>query len=137
MLHRFSPVKLSLPVFGLALWLVSVGSAWAAAAPAHSDAEVVKKECGACHYPYARDWLPAYSWKQILDHLDDHFGDDASIDEKTRQRILSYMVGKRSTAIPLRVTEMDWWRNVHGGATIDAYAQKNGFSLSNCEKCHR
>lgn len=115
--------------------LLPLRSGWAAA---FSDAEITEKECGACHYAYARDWLPAYSWKQIVDHLDDHFGENATLDDKTRQRILTYLVAQRPTDIPIRVTETDWWKTAHGGgASIETYAEAKGFKVSNCEKCHR
>lgn len=119
-----------------ALFAVTSHPTWAA--PATSDAELTKAECGACHFPFARDWLPAYSWKQIMDHLDDHFGDNAALDDATRARIESYLIGERSAAIPIRITEMDGWKGTHGGGTtIETFAQQKGFAVSNCEKCHR
>lgn len=119
-----------------ALSLASARHTHAAAADV-SDAELTKKECGACHFPYARDWLPGYSWKQILEHLDDHFGENATLKDDVRKRIENYMIGDRDTEIPTRVTKADWWVAAHGGPSIYSYALKQGFSVSQCEKCHR
>lgn len=122
---------------GLLIGLTALSALPVRAATPPSDAAVVKKECGTCHYAYARDWLPAYAWKQIVDHLDDHFGENAMLDDKTRERVLSYLVGVRSTEIPLRITESDWWLRAHGGPSIKTYAEQKGFKVSNCEQCHR
>ncbi len=107
-----------------------------AAAKKLSDRKLAVKECGACHYFYSNRFLPAYSWKKIIDNLDNHFGEDASLDEASRKRILSYMVGNRSVDIPIRITDTGWWKQAHGTRVV-MYAKKNKIRVSECGKCHR
>ena len=125
-------------VYALAVLFVASGlySGQAAASAAVSDQELAKNECGACHFYYSRDFLPAFSWKKILDNLDNHFGEDASLDENSRVRILSYLAGLRSTEIPIRITKTGWWKQAHG-ARFRAFAAKNNIKAGNCGSCHR
>jgi len=101
-----------------------------------TDQELAKKECSDCHFFYDRQFLPAFSWKRIIDNLDDHFGDDATVDEPIRTRILSYMAGGRSTDIPMRITKSRWWLQAHG-ANFEAFAAKSNVKVGNCGACHR
>lgn len=116
--------------------------------PAHANhaqpgnMELTEKECGACHYYYSPKFMPAYSWKLIVDTLSDHFGDDASLDEASTQRILAYLTQGRSTVppanlkkIPIHITNMVWWRRAHGTKFIEKAAQDK-ITLSNCANCH-
>ena len=50
------------------------------------------KECGACHMAYPPTLLPAVSWRKIVATLDDHFGENASLDKETRDKIEAYLV---------------------------------------------
>lgn len=106
------------------------------------DVELAEQECGECHYYYSEKFMPAYSWKRIMDTLDNHFGEDASLDEATAQRILSHLSQGQSTAtpphikhVPIRVTNMTWWRRAHGTKFIEKAAQDK-ITLSNCANCH-
>jgi len=66
---------------------------------------LAKKEGGACHYYFSKEFLTAFSWKILINNLGDHFGEDARLDEETRRRILTYMAAGRSMNMPLRATE--------------------------------
>lgn len=101
-----------------------------------SEKKLAIKECGACHYFYPSKYLPAYSWKKIIDNLDNHFGEDASLDETSRKRVLSYMVGNRSVEIPIRITKTSWWKQIHGPRIL-ASAKKRNMPVAECDKCHR
>ena len=55
------------------------------------DNDIYKKECGSCHFAYPAGLLPSGSWNKMMSNLGDHFGDDASVDEKTFQTLSSYL----------------------------------------------
>lgn len=100
------------------------------------------KECGACHLAYQPQLLPAESWQRLFGQLDDHFGEDASLDDVTRQEILDYyLVGAGRQAqpesAPLRITELGWWVRAHRpGEVREADWAKARFK-GNCTACHR
>ena len=50
-----------------------------------------REECGACHMAYPPVLLPAASWDRIMSGLDDHFGDNAELDARTREQLLGYL----------------------------------------------
>ncbi|ROR34642.1 diheme cytochrome c [Inmirania thermothiophila] len=49
------------------------------------------EECGACHMAYPPALLTAAEWARIMDRLDAHFGDDASLDPATAARVRAYL----------------------------------------------
>lgn len=99
-----------------------------------TDATVVK-ECSECHMPYSPRLLPSSSWRKIMGNLDNHFGEDASISNATRQKIERYLVSQsRSNATgPIRISQSRWFRREHSG-DVTRYKAK---SWSNCMACHR
>jgi len=120
----------------MSLSLMATPSAQAAVTKPLTDQELTLQECGACHFPYPGKYLPAYSWKKIIDNLSNHFGGDASLDKESRRRILKYMAAGRSLEIPIRITKSAWWKRIHGRA-VKAMAAKGHIVVSNCGKCHR
>lgn len=128
--------SLSLAFAGGVLVCISNLPALAVGPPQLSDQELARRECGDCHFFYSREFLPAYSWQKILDNLDDHFGENASIDAPVRKHILAYLAGGRSLEVPVRITEQDWWKRAHGSG-FKAYAAQNNILVSDCGKCHR
>lgn len=47
--------------------------------------------CGACHFAYQPELLPAASWKKILESTDKHFGETVDLDESARPDISGYL----------------------------------------------
>lgn len=107
------------------------------------------KECGACHMAYQPGFLPQRSWREIMSNLPDHFGEDASLDEATRQKIEDYLLANAADAgrartggndepAILRISDLPWFRREHGARTR-ARAESNAQigSMSNCVACHR
>lgn len=121
-----------------------------------SDA-TYNKECGSCHFPYQPGLLPAASWQKLLDAkaLEDHFGDNAELDDATRKHVLDFAVDhaadnsyyKRSRKImsslrnneaPLRIMAVPYIEDLH--ESIPSKLVKNNpqvKSFSNCNKCHQ
>jgi len=54
--------------------------------------ELTENECGACHFLYPAAMLPDTSWRKIMETLENHFGEDASLNTQTTQAITKYLV---------------------------------------------
>ncbi|MFQ5735407.1 MAG: cytochrome b/b6 domain-containing protein [Thermodesulfobacteriota bacterium] len=136
--------------------------------PAHERAGVVDKsgsvvtvpvneawetECSACHGLFHPTLLPAVSWRRVMAGLDEHFGDDASVDEQTASEIEGYLVSysaDRSTSeasrkilasiegkdAPLRITETGYWVYKHSDIPDRVWKRASVSSRSNCAACH-
>lgn len=117
--------------------------------------ERYRTECGSCHFAYQPGLLPHYAWERIMDTLREHYGDDASLDEKQAAEIRSYLINNaadrtsqsRSRAfaeksgdhdtLP-RITETSYFRHEHyeiPARLVQANADVGSFS--NCQACHR
>lgn len=119
--------------------------------------ELYTEECSACHFAFPPGFLPERSWKLLMAGLEDHFGDDASLDEEDVQQILTFLqnnsadqsVYKRSrkvmasldnakTPTPLRITKVPYIADKHHlipkKYILDNEKVK---SLSNCNACHQ
>lgn len=105
-----------------------------------------KTECSACHNAYPAEFLPAASWNKILDTLDQHFGEDASLPPDQVSVIRDYLTAQadpNAGAIdpanpPLRITELPWYLEEHGKRlTARAKADPAIGTMSNCAACHQ
>ena len=115
------------------------------------------EECGSCHFAYQPGLLPEASWRKLMDAkaLADHFGENAELDDSTRQKLLDVLVAssaeksryKRSKKImsslgdseaPLRITKTPYFVDKHEDVG-DEYVKNNSKvkSLSYCNKCHQ
>ncbi len=119
--------------------------------------DLYNESCGECHYAYQPGLLPKRSWEKMMlpDELEDHFGENAELDDEDRVEILQFLVDnaadtsfyKRSSKInrsipddvvELRITEVPYIKRKHKPMT-DKYVKNNPKvkSLINCNKCHR
>ena len=55
------------------------------------DNIIYKDECGSCHMAYSPGLLPVDSWKKVMLNLEDHFGDNAELEQSTYQELLEYL----------------------------------------------
>jgi Dihaem cytochrome c len=111
------------------------------------------KECGVCHLAYQPQLLPKRSWVKIMNTLDNHFGENASLDEAARTQILSYVVGNSAetsrseasrkilssindTDTPLRISDTPYYKRKHRKIQPDVFKRKSILSPSNCAGCH-
>ena len=115
---------------------------------------VVQEECGACHMAYAPAMLPARSWQRMMAGLDQHFGDNASLDAATAARVGNYLAthaadapgqphrgaklvrGLPGSAAPLRISELPGWVNQHRKVSAREWADPAVRSKANCSACH-
>ncbi len=117
-----------------------------AASPWIVENTTAQEECSACHMAYAPGFLPKRSWQAIVNNLSDHFGEDASLSEAARQEIELYFTavapqevnGVAANAVPLRITDLRWFRGEHGSRLRTRAANDPNIStISNCSACHR
>jgi hypothetical protein len=107
-----------------------------------------KDECGSCHVPYPPNLLPAGGftsggWRPIMRDLRNHYGDDATLDEATRQKIEQYLVQNaahsdrrvRTRSEPPRVTTTLWFHRNHG-TVKSSFGDPAVGGAANCNACH-
>lgn len=115
--------------------------------------KTVLKECSACHMAFPPAFLPARSWRALMSGLDEHFGENAALDEATARHITDYLVanaadaggnnrrvlrGVKASDTPLRITETPWWIREHRGEVRPgAFRDPRVGSKANCVACHR
>jgi hypothetical protein len=101
-------------------------------------------------YPAA--FLPARSWRKLLDNLPNHFGEDASLEPTTAGAISDYLAahaadtpdgdsdflrGVAPTDAPLRISETPFWINIHSAQVrAEDFADPSVLTKSNCIGCH-
>ena len=116
-----------------------------------SGEQLYKTDCAECHMAFQAEFLPQRSWNTILQTLDNHFGEDASMDPAAMEAIRAYLNGNAADAggrrgwamrgvgdgvYILRITEMPWWQREHRGEVSNAAWTRAG-SKANCTACHR
>ena len=112
-------------------------------------------ECTSCHVGYLPGFLPERSWKKLIADLDNHFGENASLDDPVREEIQKYLVKnaadmpaatKRSKKIakmisasdtPLRITETPFWTRKHAAIKAYVWKREKVGSKAHCDSCHR
>ncbi|HJL60380.1 MAG TPA: hypothetical protein QF517_00375 [Pseudomonadales bacterium] len=112
------------------------------------------EECGACHLAFHPGLLPEKSWQGIMKSLEDHFGDNAELDQETASHLSTYLKEqalKKGTPTriskmlrnmpeepPLRITELPAFIAAHHEVAkqFEVEKHKEGF-LSPCDDCHR
>lgn len=123
------------------------------------DVDVVQNplyqsECAACHFAYQPGLLPQASWGRIMDNLENHFGDDASLDAQQTQKIRGYLLANaadqskksrsRSFAkgpvakdtLP-RITTTRYFERKHDEVPMRLVRDNPTVgSFSNCQACH-
>ncbi|MCW8891393.1 MAG: diheme cytochrome c [Sedimenticola sp.] len=112
-------------------------------------------ECGSCHFPYQPGLLPATSWEQIINNLDDHFGENAELPESQLKSLRNYllnnaagrtryglpnkiMAAQGDHPLPLRITELRYFLHEHSEIPSKMVQDNpNVKSFSNCDRCHQ
>lgn len=110
--------------------------------PAQTNAKW-QKECSGCHVAYAPSFLPAESWRKIMDGLDKHFDSNASLTAEENKEITDFLVKNASNrwsapTAPLRISEAAWFKREHSTRHIPLATWKNPQvkSPANCQACH-
>lgn len=116
---------------------------------------IYKEECGSCHLAFLPGFLPKRSWEKMMATLDDHFGENASLDDDPRQEITTFLVGNAADAktstprskriakmvaeseSPLRITETVFWQRKHYSIKRYVWKREKIGTKAKCEACHR
>jgi len=113
--------------------------------------QLTNNECSACHFAYPASMLPAASWKKIMSSLENHFGEDASLDAETLNHVTEYLIaeagdtefwsskfvrGLDSQNPPIRVTETKYWISQHPAISKENLQSGLAGLKANCAVCH-
>lgn len=153
--HAARPVAAALAIFGLAA-MTAGAVAWTGSfpipfVPSGPVPAVWQKECGDCHTPHHPSLLPAASWASIMTALDDHFGEDASLEASKVEKIRAWLAAhaaerydtraansfrKPDADEPLRITATARWKRIHREIPAETYKRKEIGGPANCGACH-
>ncbi len=112
---------------------------------------VWQTECGDCHMAFPPVLLPAQSWSQLMAHLDDHFGEDASLPEAKVKEISAFLAANAaetsdsfaanrfrrvSADRPLEITGTPFWVRRHHEIADATFKASPVNSKQNCAACH-
>lgn len=134
-MKRFTPLLLCL----------LAGVAAADRMPVPADAPpAFKGECGSCHLHFPPALLDAQDWRRVMSSLDDHYGDNAALDETVRRQLEDFLVrnagsGRRTAGAgnPPRITATGWFRREHDEVAPATWKDERVGSAANCAACHR
>lgn len=131
---------------GLTLAAALVASAAQASEHERSRVPLPKpyvQECAACHLAYPPGMLPAASWGRLMTGLDQHFGTNASLDEKDVRFISDWLMSnadarhRASNPVPQdRITRTEWFQRKHRHIATATWRLPSVRSASNCLACH-
>jgi len=100
-------------------------------------------ECGGCHMAFAPALLTAPGWRRVMATLDKHYGDNATLDAKTRGEIEAFLVRHASTrgkmvgqGDPPWLTRTPWFQREHRKVPDSLWRDTRVVSASNCAACH-
>ena len=110
-------------------------------------------ECGSCHTLYPPSLLPRASWSKMMDNLEDHFGEDASLDEATRVSIKEYLMKNSAESSTkesafyilesikgnqdiIAITQTPYWKKRHAEIDKSIFSRNEIKSKANCKACH-
>ncbi len=113
---------------------------------------VYKVACGACHFAYQSELLPAASWEKILAGLGDHFGEQVTLTPEAQSTVATYLTANSANSssakravkmmkslgnqVPMRITDVPYIREKHHEISPEILKRKSVGSLSNCAACH-
>ncbi len=110
-------------------------------------------ECSSCHMLYPPYLLPTNSWVKMMDDLENHFGDDASLEEEDKESIKEFLVknsAQNSTKEAafkiyksvkkddiIAITKTPYWKKRHERLDKNLFKDKKVGKISNCKACHK
>ena len=116
------------------------------------DFSLYRNECGSCHMAYQPGLLPAYSWEHLMFGLDNHFGENAELEDPERKAILGYLLDHAAgrsnyrvsnkmlrgiRGVPQRISELPYFVHEHREIPPRLVSGNPKVrSFSNCNACH-
>lgn len=109
-----------------------------------------KKECGSCHIAYVPYLLPQNAWQKIMGDLENHFGDDASLQKHDEKQIFSFLSKhsleyfdtkfrskiKKEDRDKIIISEHVFYQKAHEKISHKVFKSKEIKSKANCQNCH-
>ena len=113
-----------------------------------------QEECGSCHLAFLPGFLPRRSWIKLMNSLEDHFGENASLEDKVTKDLKELLVANAADSkkasqrskrmarlidtddVLLRITETPFWKRRHMSIREYVWEREKVKSRSNCEACH-
>jgi len=111
-----------------------------------------ESECKSCHTLYPPYLLPKNSWVNMMSSLENHFGDDASLDAQDTNTIREYLVKNAAESSTkeaaykilkdinntenIAITKTPYWIKRHHEIDKNIFASKEVKAQSNCKACH-
>ncbi len=110
--------------------------------------EEYRQECGSCHIAYAPFLLPKSAWNSMMSDLENHFGDDASLEEETHARIAAFLEKYASNVLDTKfqtkedskeitITKTPYWEVAHRKMNPKIFKTEAIKSKANCQTCHK
>jgi cytochrome b len=109
------------------------------------------EECSACHVAYHPSLLPRASWTGLMARLEEHFGENAALDAKTKAAITVYLEENAAEAYdtkpanlfrrvapetPFSIVAAPFWTRTHIDIPDTVFASSSVGGRGNCEACH-
>ena len=113
---------------------------------------LVEDECTACHILFHPSLMPAEKWDRMMLGLDDHFGEDASLDPQDTAEIRDWLMDHAAGNVDTRAAHVlafgmkdselslsgsESWRLIHEDLNDSVFENPKVRSKSNCSACHR
>lgn len=114
-----------------------------------SSQPLYQKECGSCHIAYAPYLLPKAVWGKMMSELENHFGDDASVESDTQKELTQFLEAnsQRDTFIAdklsrereayLAISQTRFFAKIHKKIPQEVFKSKEIKSKANCQSCHK
>lgn len=114
--------------------------------------ETYVTECTACHMAYHPSLRSAASWTLMMDQLDSHFGEDASLPDTARDDITAWLAQHAAGTVDSKpamlwrdlsetksvsLPETSRWKWLHGGLDDSVFQRRPIHSRANCGACHQ
>lgn len=130
----------------LAVWLPLVAYA-DGPHPLRNAPPAFQAECASCHVSFPPQLLAADDWRRVMRSLDKHYGDNASLDDTTRQILEDFHVRNAGGAIAgtgvtaskhelPRITRTAWFVREHREIRQADWQHAKIKTPANCAACH-
>ena len=115
----------------------------------------VKSECSDCHMAFFAEMLPRKSWIKILNNLENHYGEDASVEPEALKEIIAFHTdhaadvlssrgaqkwrkGLKKGEAPDRITTAPRFKRKHNDNEFKAMWVRNAVKTkADCVACHK
>ncbi len=120
--------------------------------PAGATDPAYARECGACHFAYPASLATQAVWHSLMNGLDAHFGENASLDAAQTASIASYLdlnaaehfdtLASHSFRLmnpgdPMRLTASPGWTRLHRSIAESVFTTRAVGGKGACNACHQ